>query len=497
MNQQNPLDSFSKREILISVCILLGSIVLVDFILPRPILILGGIIIGTTMCIFLLGYAFYVYKDRIPRRLGATPIAVLFLIPVAIGAGFIWYFNIVFTLVGGIIFLALLLFVSIYWIVIPLSMFQHYQEQLRTVDIDEWPAVTVLIPAYNEEGYIGPCIDSLLKSTYPKNRLQIVVIDDGSTDETLREAQQRESDRITVVHKENGGKHSALNYGLEYVETDLVVSVDADSLIAPDAITHLVKIYTFHNEPCAVAGNVKIRHTESRLERIQALEYIISINLFRRAQDQLGLVSVVPGCLGLFERETVELVGGFSGDTVTEDFDLTIELLKQGHKVHYSGNAIAYTEAPKTLRGLYNQRLRWLSGTVQTLLKHKEIVSNTNFGLLHVVLTPYMWLSVIGSPILGFVVLGAIIWMSVTGSFLQVLSLLILFLLLELLFGLTALLIEDSNEGANFRLLAYTPLMVIGYKQLQDLIMIKSLLTVILNRQVGWTKAGRNRQKQS
>lgn len=494
MNSQSSFDSFSKREILISLLILVGSIALVNFILPRTILLLGGILIGTTMLIFTFGYALYVHRDRVPRRLRKTPIAVLLLIPVTIGFGFIQYFEIVFTLSGWVLFTALLLFVTIYWIVIPLSMFQHYGEQLRTVEIDEWPAVTAIIPAYNEEGYIGPCIDSLLESTYPKDRLQIIVVDDGSTDKTLTEAQHRESGQITVVHKENGGKHSALNYGHEYVESELVVSVDADSLIAPDAITQLVETYTFHEEPCAVAGNVKIRYTESALERIQALEYVISINLFRRAQDQLGLVSVVPGCLGLFERETVESIGGFSGDTVTEDFDLTIELLKQGHRVHYSGNAIAYTEAPKTFRGLYNQRLRWLSGTVQTLTKHRDIVSDTNYGLLHVVLAPYMWLSVVGSPVLGFIVLGTIVWMSVTGSFLQVLGLLTLFLLLELLFGMTALLIEDSNEGADFRLLAYTPVMVIGYKQLQDLIMIKALLDVILGRQIGWTKAGRNRQ---
>ena len=497
MTQQKPLDAFSKIEIFISVCILAGSVALADFILPRTIMLLGGIIVGTTTLIFVGGYASYVHRDRVPRRLRTTPIAVFFLIPVAIGFGFIWYFDVVFTVVGGIIFLSLLVFISIYWIVIPLSMFQHYGEQLRTVEIDEWPAVTTIIPAYNEEGYVGPCIDSLLESTYPKDQLQIVVVDDGSTDGTLAEAQKRESDQVTVIHKQNGGKHSALNCGLEHVESDLVVSVDADSLIAPDAITQLVKTYTFHDEPCAVAGNVKVRYTELRLERIQALEYIISIYLFRRAQDQLGLVSVVPGCLGLFERETVESIGGFSGDTVTEDFDLTVELLKQGHRVHYSGSAIAYTEAPNTLRGLYNQRLRWLSGTVQTLIKHREIVSNTDFGLLHVVLTPYMWLSVVGSPILGFVVLGTIVWMSATGSFLQVLGLLVLFLLLECLFGLAALLIENSDEGPDFRLLAYTPVMVIGFKQLQDLIMIKSLLDVVLDRQIGWTKAGRNRQKES
>lgn len=374
MSTDGPYASVSRAEIIVSLTILVASGLLLIYILPRPILLLGGVIIGTTVLVFGLGYALFHLGESVPPRIRAIPIYVFLFVPLAIAVGFVWYFELVFSVTSGVIFFALLLFVMIYWTVIPLALYQHYREHQRTVDVDEWPAVTAIVPAYNEEGYVGDCIDSLLQNTYPDDCLEIVVIDDGSTDNTLAEARERESDRVRVLHKENGGKHSAMNYALETIDSDLVVSVDADSIISPDAIQQLVRTYLWHDEPCAVAGNIKIHYRNSSLERIQALEYIVSINMFRRALDHLGIVQVVPGCLGLFERETVEKIGGFSGETVTEDFDLTLEILKQGYDIHYSGNAIARTEAPTTLRGLHNQRLRWFRGTIQTLVKHRDII---------------------------------------------------------------------------------------------------------------------------
>ena len=494
MTEENEQRSLSRAEIAASVVVLVGTIVALAIVLPRILLLVGAVIVGATILVFGAGYAIYRYRLEVPRRLSAIPIWILLLFPLLVAAASVWYFEIVFSLSAGLIFLSLMLFVTIYWTSIPLALFQHYGEQFRTVEIEEWPSVTAMIPAYNEEGYVGRCIDSVLENDYPGS-LEVVVVDDGSTDRTLAEAQARASDRLRVIHKENGGKHAALNDALTEVDSDLIVSVDADSLVDSAAIQHLVETYKWHNEPCAVAGNIKIMHRESALERIQALEYIVSINMFRRALDHLGLVNVVPGCLGLFERNAVEEVGGFSADTVTEDFDFTLSLLKQGKKVHYSAQAISRTEAPRTLRQMYNQRLRWYRGTIQTLRKHKDIVSNTSYGLLHVVLMPYMWMSVGLAPILGFIVLAAIVWTSLFGSFVEVLGLIVIFVILEALFGATALLIENDIEKEDYWLLRYTPLMVIGYKQLQDYIMLRSLFDVTIGRRVGWTSAGRNRRE--
>jgi len=491
MSKQSERESLSKGEIAASVVVLVGTVIALAIVLPRMLLIVGGIIIGATVLVFGVGYGLYSHRTEVPRRLTAIPIWILLLFPLFVAAGSVWYFDLVFSLSAGFIFFSLLLFVTIYWTAIPLALFQHYGEHFRTVEIEEWPSVTTIIPAYNEEGYVGRCIDSVLENSYP-GPLEVVVVDDGSTDRTLAEAQARESDCLRVIHKENEGKPAALNDVLAGINSDLIVSVDADSIVDSVAIQRLVETYKWHNEPCAVAGNIKIMHRRSALERIQALEYIVSINMFRRALDHIGLVNVVPGCLGLFEREAVEEVGGFSADTVTEDFDFTLSLLKQGKNVHYSAQAISRTEAPPTLHRLYNQRLRWYRGTIQTLRKHKDIVRNTNYGLLHIVLMPYMWMSVGLAPMLGFIVLGAIIWTSLFGSIVEVLGLIVIFVILEALFGTTALVIENDIEKEDYWLLRYTPLMVIGYKQLQDYIMLRSLFDVMVGRHVGWTSAGRN-----
>lgn len=491
MTGREESNSLSRAEIVASAVIIAATMVLLVALLPRLILLLGGIIIGTTALAFGLGYAFYNLRERVPGRVSAIPILVLLLFPVLIAAGFVWYFDIEFSLVPGLIFLSILLFVSIYWTVIPLALYQHYGEQLRTVEIDEWPTVTAIIPAYNEEGYVGRCIDSILASSYPDECLDIVVVDDGSIDGTQAEVRARESDRVRVIRKENEGKHAAMNDALSEIDSELIVSVDADSIVDAGAIEQLVETYKWHGESCAVAGNIKIMHRHSTLERIQALEYIVSINMFRRALDHLGLVNVVPGCLGLFEREAVEAVGGFSGDTVTEDFDFTLSLLKQGKSVHYSAKAISRTEGPQSLRGLYNQRLRWYRGTIQTLRKHRDIVTNTGYGPLHILLMPYMWMSVGMAPILGFVVSAMVVWTILFGSVVQVLGLIVIFVVLETLFATTALTVENSVEKEDFGLLRYTPVMVIGYKQLQDYIMLRSLFHVATGRRVSWTFTGR------
>jgi cellulose synthase/poly-beta-1,6-N-acetylglucosamine synthase-like glycosyltransferase len=286
-----------------------------------------------------------------------------------------------------------------------------------------------------------------------------------------------------------------MNHGLEHVSTDLVIGVDADSRVEPDAVTELVRTYESKPGTCAVAGNVKVANRTSFLTKIQALEYIVSINMFRRAFDQIGLVKVVPGCLGLFDRARVEAAGGFSGDTVTEDFDLTIELLKNGGQIHYSSRAIVRTEVPDTWRGLYSQRLRWFRGTIQTALKHRGIFVNPRFGLLHGVLAPFLFFSIGVISILGMVVLGTILYMAVFGSLVQLVGVFVIFVLLESLFSTVAIRIENTVEDESLWLVLYSPLLVVGYKQLQDLIMIRSLLDVVAGRELGWTHADRVRQR--
>lgn len=487
--------SLSLSDYVASIVILAGAVLTLVYLLPPQIVALGAIIVGISTGVYGFVFLVFRYRQSLPGWLQLIPIWLLLFIPVIISLSFVFYFRVRFSVLDGLIFVALLLLISVYWTVTPAALNHYFRERDSSVTVEEWPSISVLIPAYNESGYVGPCIESFLDSSYPEDKLDIIVVDDGSTDRTVAEASEYSGERVTVLQQNNAGKHAAMNHGLDHASTDLVIGVDADSRIASDAITELVRTYESKPGTCAVAGNVKVANRTSFLTKTQALEYIVSINMFRRAFDQIGLVKVVPGCLGLFDRERIEAAGGFSGDTVTEDFDLTIELLKNGGKIHYSSKAIVRTEVPDTWRDLHSQRLRWFRGTIQTAIKHRRIFFNPRFGLVHGVLAPFLFLSIGVIPLLGMVVLGTILYMAVFGSLVQLLGIFVIFVLLESLFSTIALRIENTVEDESLWLVPFSPLLVVGYKQLQDLIMIRSLLEVLAGRKFRWTHADRIRQR--
>lgn len=485
--------SLSVGELLLAVAILIGAVGVLVYLLPTPILVLGGAIILLSILIYSIGFFSIVRQYRFLYRLNRVPILVVFLAPVILTFIFIRVFNLSLSVANWVILIALLLSLATYWLIVPAALYQQLREQQEEAAIEGWSSVCVLVPAYNEEGYVGECIESLLAIEYPTELLDIVVIDDGSTDNTYQEAANYESDGIRILQKENAGKHSALNYGIERTSSKFIVCIDADSVVDTKAVKELIRTYRTSSNVGAIAGNVEVANADSFITRIQALEYIIGINMFRRALSLLGLVKVVPGCLGMFDRKLVNEIGGYSGDTVTEDFDLTIGLLKGGHKIYHSSNAVAQTEVPDTWSDLYRQRIRWFRGNVQTVLKHWQIFKDTDFGILHVVMAPYLILSMIVIPGLGFVISAYIIWMLFSGAIIQLIGLLVLFTLLQVLFCTLAILIEDDDLS----LVKYAPLTVIGYKQFLDVILAKGTLDVILKDSFSWTRAQRIRQRET
>ena len=246
------------------------------------------------------------------------------------------------------------------------------------------PRVAVLIPAYNEEKVIVRTIRSVLNSDYAN--LHVIVIDDGSTDRTFevaREAYAKDiaAGRVQVLTKPNGGKAAALNYALERIDEEFYVGIDADTVIAMDAISKLIP--HFEDERIgAVAGNAKVGNRVNLWTRWQALEYITSQNFERRALDLFNVVTVVPGAIGAWRTAGAKAAGGYPINTVAEDADLTMNLLEQKYKVVYEDRALAFTEAPIDARGLMRQRFRWSFGILQAVWKHRmAFVRNKAMGL--------------------------------------------------------------------------------------------------------------------
>ena len=243
---------------------------------------------------------------------------------------------------------------------------------------DRTPLVTVVVPAYNEEKAIGKTVNALRELSYVNK--EIIVVDDGSTDGTLEVAKKHaQSDFTKVVTKPNGGKWDALNTGIKVAKGAFIVCIDADTLLHPKAIQHLIKHFS-DPDIAAVAGNVKVGNRRGLLTKLQALEYVVGINLHRRSEANLQNVTVVPGPIGAFRASVLKEIGLFEGDTFAEDADITLKILKAGYKTVFEARAIGYTEAPTSMTSLAKQRYRWYRGSLQVLSKHKDMTFNTKYG---------------------------------------------------------------------------------------------------------------------
>lgn len=491
MEELQPRDADLSGWEFVAVLSLLGFLAGgLALVLPTRVFVVVLAVSSMGLVFYLSSVAIAYYDDQLPDWMTTVPVWTTFLFPFVVAFVLLRHFRIAIPITTLLLLFALLLVFFYYWLVVPLALYQRLREQSRTVAVDEWPALTVIVPAYNEEGYIGPTIEAFLEADYPVGKREIVVVDDGSTDATFAEARAYESGFVSVFSKGNGGKHSALNYGLEHVDTDLVVTVDADSVVAPDALKGLIRSLEANPDAGAIAGNVKVSNRGTHVTKLQALEYVIGISTFRRVLDLLGVVTVVPGCLGLFRREAIETVGGYSEETLTEDFDLTVALLKRGISIHHS-NAIVYTEAPDTWRDLYRQRLRWFRGNLQTAVKHRRIFFSSEFGMVYRVAGPYLLFTMSVIPGLGILVFGLIIWFVVQGFLFDFLGMLGLFMCLQVLLSLLALRIENED----LHLAWYAPLSILGYKQFLDAILTKSVLDLLRPNDLKWTSADRVRQR--
>ena len=369
-------------------------------------------------------------------------------------------------------------------------------------DIQFAPAVDVLVPAYNEDKVIVRTIDSLLAQKYA-GVLRVVVIDDGSPDETFEVARRAfaHDPRVEVLRKPNGGKASALNVGLAHSKAEIVVCLDADTIFEEETITCLVEPFV---DPAvaAVAGNAKVGNRVNLVTRWQALEYITSQNTDRRAFSLLDCITVVPGAVGAWRRTAVAEVGGFSDDTLAEDQDLTIALSRRGHRIGYAEDAIAWTEAPDTLRALAKQRFRWSFGTLQCAWKHKGALFRPRYGTLGSVALPNTWLFQLGfsalSPLAdllfgwSLIAVGVARWQHGNTYALETLENVLfyysLFLLVDWIGAMLAFMMEPGEDKA---LTLLIPLQRFAYRQVMYFVVVKSFAAAMRGGMVGWGKLER------
>ncbi|MCM3588388.1 polysaccharide deacetylase family protein [Mesobacillus maritimus] len=355
------------------------------------------------------------------------------------------------------------------------------------IDPNFTPFVSVVIAAYNEEKVIGKTIDSILSSDY--SNLEILVIDDGSTDDTAVVVQENYDHHplVRFIQKTNGGKSSAVNLGFKEAKGEIVVALDADTLIAENAISLLV--HHFKNEQvAAVSGNVKVGNKGNLLTNWQHIEYVTGFNLERRAFAALNCITVVPGAIGAWRKTAVAEAGYFKEDTLAEDTDLTLTLLRNGKKIEFEEKAYAYTEVPEDVKGLAKQRYRWIYGTLQCLWKHREALFDKKHHSLGFIALPNMWLFQyfyqIISPIADLLFIIALFSPNPGKAAIGFM----LFYLLDFFASLYAFRLEKESPKPLVSLF----LQRILYKQLMTYVVIKSIISAIMGVTVGWNKLKRN-----
>ncbi|GIF24370.1 cellulose synthase/poly-beta-1,6-N-acetylglucosamine synthase-like glycosyltransferase/peptidoglycan/xylan/chitin deacetylase (PgdA/CDA1 family) [Actinoplanes tereljensis] len=345
--------------------------------------------------------------------------------------------------------------------------------------------VSVIVPAYNEKEGIEAAVRSLAGGDYPV--IEVVVVDDGSTDGTASIVERMGLPNVRVVRVPNGGKSNALNTGIALARHDLIVTVDGDTIFEKDSIRMLVQAFA---DPTvgAVAGNVKVGNREKMVAAWQHIEYVIGFNLDRRLYEVLNCMPTVPGAIGAFRREALAQVGGVSDETLAEDTDVTMALCRAGWRVVYEERAKAWTEAPTTLEQLYRQRYRWSYGTMQAMWKHRRALRDSGpSGRFGRVGLPFLALFGVALPMLAPVVDIMLLYGLVFWELQETLVAWCGMLTLQLFTAAVAFRFDRESMKPLWRL----PLQQFAYRQLMYLVLMQSFTTAMTGGRLRWHKLHR------
>ena len=355
---------------------------------------------------------------------------------------------------------------------------------------DQLPLVSVILPVFNEEPVIARTLAALRASDYPN--LEVIAVDDGSTDRTLAIMREHAASwpALTVITQPNGGKSIASNHGIMAARGEIVVTLDGDTLFEPQTVRMFARHFYAQDakRPVgAVAGHVKVGNRTGLLTMWQSLEYISGICVTRMGEGVAGAISIVPGACAAWRKEALQAAGGYSHDTLAEDADLTMTLQKLGWAVVQENRAVAWTEAPMTVRGLAKQRLRWTYGNLQALWKHAGMLFRPRYGFLGMVALPYTLLAtLIPLVFLPLTVLMAGINLA-AGNWQPIAAFAAFVLAIHAVICVLAI----RMVGESWTHLLVVPVYRIIYEPLRAYLLYASLLQALRGRMIGWYKPER------
>jgi len=347
--------------------------------------------------------------------------------------------------------------------------------------------VSVVIAAYNEEKVIAQTLRTLLATDY-KGEIEVVVVDDGSHDQTAAEVEHlaHGEPRVRLLYQENHGKARALQRGLAAARHGIIVFIDADTQCQRDTLSRLLEPFA-DARIGAVSGHAKVGNLRTFIARCQALEYTCGYNLDRRAYNRWNCITVVPGAISAVRKDAIDEAGGLSLQTLAEDTDLTLSLHRQRQRIVYVPGAIAWTEAPETVRTLARQRSRWAYGTLQCLWKHRDMVFNWNYRALGWFSLPTIWffqiILVAVTPMVDLFLIASLPF----GAWSAVLPFIIIFLGMDVILATLACMLEREPIVRAWRILP----MRLLYRPMLSYCIWKAILRAIKGAWVSWGKLER------
>lgn len=296
-----------------------------------------------------------------------------------------------------------------------LAFFEN-KDKLKNPSLQRYPVVTVAIPAYNEEKTIAATIESVLRLDYPKDKMEIVVVDDGSTDKTFDIIKKYEQKGVKIFHKKNSGKGATLNFALRHARGEFFTCLDADSFVEPDCLKKMLG-YFKNKRIMAVTPSLKIWRPNGILQRIQSIEYLLGVYL-RKVFSFFGSIHVTPGPFTVYRRSFFKEYGQYDANNLTEDIEIALRIQSNNFEIENSIDACVWTVGPNTFNGLLKQRRRWYIGFINNVLSYKHLFS-PKYGNLGLFILPGAFASV------GMVItlLGYVLWKTIDHWYRQIMNL--------------------------------------------------------------------------
>lgn len=305
-----------------------------------------------------------------------------------------------------------LCFVAMYAQIFYLSTFIEKRKKIvknpEHLNLKRYPTVTIAVPCYNEGKTLLKTIHSLLDLDYPKDKIKILIVDDGSKDNTWEVAQQfKDNPSVVLIHKENGGKHTALNLAIEKSDSEFFGCLDADSLVHPQALKRIISYFENDIKTMAVCPSIIAYNPNNFIQHAQSMEYMMSVYI-KKTMGLIGGIHVTPGPFSIFRKKVFDDLGSYHKAHNTEDQEIALRMQEHGYKIDHCPDAYVYTNTPDTISKLYRQRLRWIYGFIKNLIDYRRLLFKKKYGTVALFTLPSGLVGIIGVIFLFINVIGNI-----------------------------------------------------------------------------------------